>query len=348
MIINETTNYTESIEFLLAMRRTVSNEITSMSHLSGSQKLKFKNFLLNEATDYEILHFAMTNVFPEDKQNKHNELYLFSKLKEHFLINYESLASILKPEEITTFIESVGPIYPKLSTALPVLEQYLSEEPRQYWGPQDKEDSRDVVTKAGETVARGARAVKRSIFGGDAEGAGRGSATPGLVGHAKQAGQYVAKKGEDAYEAGKSHVRSIDARLSNLGKPAQSGGASGDRELQGGGSAETDNISTAHNAYEKTRDFLGSHGPTILAATALAGMAAYGAAKVYKRFFSQAAKSCAGKSGPAKDACMKQFKAKALQAKIQSLMKSKATCKKAKNPQKCMTAIDAEIQKARK
>jgi hypothetical protein len=103
----------------------------------------------------------------------------------------------------------------------------------------------------------------------------------------------------------------------------------------------------AHGAYKAAQDFAGPHAGTALAATALAGVAAYGATKIYKRFFSQAAKACAGKSGAQKTACMQQYKVKASQAKVQSLMRSKATCKKAKNPQKCMAAIDAEIQKAK-
>jgi len=356
MIINEVTDYNESVQFLLAMRKAVLESLMTNTSLSDRQRANFKEFVVNEATDYEIMHFAMRNTFPEEKSNINEEFLLFSELKEQLLVNYESLSAIMDPQDISIFMETVGPIGPEMSTALPILEGYLKE------GSDDdatkkelaiaagkkivgqaatkgkelagaaaghaskaydaaKEKGHEALKYAGEKAASAShaagvagRGIKRAVMGGEAEGSGRASATPGLVGHAKDAAGHVASAAKSAG----SHV-----------------------------------ASAAHSAVEKggqmasaANTAMGGHGVAALAATALAGVAAYGATKIYKRFFSQAARACAGKSGPQKDACMKQFKMKATQAKIAALNKSKATCKKSKNPQKCVAAIQAEIQKA--
>ncbi len=81
-----------------------------------------------------------------------------------------------------------------------------------------------------------------------------------------------------------------------------------------------------------------------LAAAALAAAAIAASAKIYKRFFSQSAKACAGKSGADKTNCMNQFKAKAQQAKVKALSQSIAHCSKTKNPTKCKNKIETKLK----
>jgi len=67
------------------------------------------------------------------------------------------------------------------------------------------------------------------------------------------------------------------------------------------------------------------------------------AVKAYKRFFSQAAKACAGRSGDAKTSCMNKFKQKAQAAKVSSLQSGLSKCAKDKNPAKCKASLQKKI-----
>ena len=66
---------------------------------------------------------------------------------------------------------------------------------------------------------------------------------------------------------------------------------------------------------------------------------------IYKRFFSAAAKACAGKSGAEKTLCMKNYQRQAIQKTIQKLQSDMKACSKATNPQKCQASIQKQIMK---
>jgi hypothetical protein len=424
MIINEQLNYNESVQFLLSMRKAVSASVLSSKKLSEVERIQLKNFILNEASDYEIMNLAMNGDLPQNKFDLAEEVRLFSKLKEQILINYESISTILEPQEIAIFMESVGPIYPEMSTALPVLEHKLMEaddnvddtdmdkgkataaltkaaankmvdivkggyksvddalkdgvnatgaeikKAWEFWG--DPEKRKQAKELAGEVAEKGLSKAKnaidkaRGLHDKDLDYASRHpEARPDTdtkadiehaAGKAKEVAGKAIEKGKEAVEKGKEfvkqHAPGVEAKAREVaGKAAEKaqGAYQKAKEVAGQDVHKTlaQGAEKATQAYEKGKEMLGTTGGAAMAATALAGVAAYGASKIYKRFFSQAARACSGKSGPAKDACMKQYKMKAVQAKVSALTRSKATCRKAKNPQKCISAIDAQIQKSK-
>lgn len=75
-----------------------------------------------------------------------------------------------------------------------------------------------------------------------------------------------------------------------------------------------------------------------------AGVAALGY-KAYQRFLSAAAKSCGGLSGTAKTVCMKKYKAKAIQKRVQVMRSNISKCSKSKNPALCKSKIEDKIRK---
>jgi len=80
--------------------------------------------------------------------------------------------------------------------------------------------------------------------------------------------------------------------------------------------------------------------PVVIAA----GVAAIGY-KAYQRFLSAAAKSCAGLSGDAKTICMKKYKVKALQKRVQVMRSNISKCSKSKNPSLCKSKIEDKIRR---
>jgi hypothetical protein len=81
-----------------------------------------------------------------------------------------------------------------------------------------------------------------------------------------------------------------------------------------------------------------------IAAATVAAAAVAGAYKIYKNYFSKAARACKGKEGDAKQACMKKFKADAVKAEISALKSGMSKCAKSKDPAKCKAAIQKKIQ----
>jgi len=77
------------------------------------------------------------------------------------------------------------------------------------------------------------------------------------------------------------------------------------------------------------------------------GMLITVAYKVYKAFFSKAAKACRTKAGRDKQECIYKYKVAALRQQIKALKKNRAYCKKAKEPEKCRQRIDSEIEKVK-
>ena len=82
---------------------------------------------------------------------------------------------------------------------------------------------------------------------------------------------------------------------------------------------------------------------TLVAGAALAALAIFGAYKTYKRFFSKAAKACKGSQD--RNACLKQYKVKAVQAQISDLKAASGKCGASKDPGKCKASIGNKIQK---
>lgn len=102
-------------------------------------------------------------------------------------------------------------------------------------------------------------------------------------------------------------------------------------------------VGAVKGAAIKAGTTVGKHWKPLGAAAALA--AASGASyQAYKRYFSAAAKACAGKSGAEKDACMDMARKKAVQARIAALKASIAQCSKSSNPEGCKSAIMGKIQ----
>ena len=133
-----------------------------------------------------------------------------------------------------------------------------------------------------------------------ASGAGK-AISKGAGEVSKAAGEYAGKASK---AAGKAYGQ-VSKAAGEVGKQASAG------------------ASKAASAVQK---FAGTTGGKYAAAGAAAAGAALAAYAVYKRFFSQAAKACKGKSGAEKTSCMKAYKVKGLQAAM-AKCGSDAKCK---------------------
>ena len=81
-----------------------------------------------------------------------------------------------------------------------------------------------------------------------------------------------------------------------------------------------------------------------MGAAAIAAVVLVIAYKAYKRFYSKAAKACAGKKGDIKTSCMNKFKREALKSQMITLQKGTAACRKTKDPNKCKNRIQTKLR----
>jgi hypothetical protein len=262
MFITENQSIAESILFLLSARESLSCmvEASSVDH-----KDALKNFLMNEASDYEIIYMLMHEEMPAEKYNFANEIRLFSDLKEQVLVNYNTLGEYMG-ESVQTFINEVDTVYPDFSSAVPVLEFQLASE--------------NTLNEAdpGAYLKKG-RELGTTIVG-------------------------KAKKGLEVLAAIKAKAIAAAPALQKA-VTSQAGMAVG--------------------------------------GAALAALALYASVKLYKRFMSKAAKSCAGQSGSAKTICMKKYQHSAIAAQIKDLGSAINVCAKSKSPEKCKIPIQKKI-----
>jgi len=110
-------NLTESLTFLAFARQTLAEAVT---------KNESKDFLLNEATDYEVLHALVTGKFPELRENEEEESALMESLKTFVLENKNTFSTFLGPDAVSTFILEVDIISPyKISSSFKFVEESL-------------------------------------------------------------------------------------------------------------------------------------------------------------------------------------------------------------------------------
>jgi len=86
-------------------------------------------------------------------------------------------------------------------------------------------------------------------------------------------------------------------------------------------------------------------GAVVTGGIVIAALAATLAAKLYKSYFSKAARACKGKKGVEKQKCMRNAKMAATKEKIIALAKAQGVCSKSKQPEKCVAKLKLKIAK---
>jgi len=121
-MFTETTNVQNSILFLGTARETLSNLI-EQTELEGKESLM--NHIMNEASDFEILHAIVYEEFPspDAEHDVFDEMVLMSEFKNSILENYLQVCDMVNEDVLNEVLHTVDTITPYgLSTALPIIE----------------------------------------------------------------------------------------------------------------------------------------------------------------------------------------------------------------------------------
>lgn len=306
-------NYvTESLMFLAIARNTICESLKYEDIPEGVDEIK--NFIKNEASDYQIMEILVTGTLPDEKYNYEREYRLWEAFKKQLVRNRSMLAESMDETVIDDLIFEMGPVFDYgLSSAKPILEFHnemglipvLSE-----------------LTFGGAKSHEGKKLYQKKSLWGKTKAQARG-----YKGIASDKAQSVIAKGKGI---------ATDVKANAPGAIYAAGTKVGTAALKG--------KEKAQGLWKKAKE-----APTWkkvtggLTAVAGAAAIAYGAYQLYKNYLSQAARACKGK--PDKAACMKQFKDKAQKAKVAKLQQGMATCAKSKNPDSCKKTLAAKIAK---
>ena len=350
MYITENQSLGESVLFLLSARNTLAEMVEDAGHESSEEMI---NFLINEASDYEIISLLVEGVIPEEKYNEDHEAWLFSSLKEQVLANHELVSEMVGSRTFSDFMTKVDSVYPVVSTAGPMLE-FFSKQDASIAGAmllseQGVGSPEWMRMMAKKKAAVGAKAAsKKNLMGADK--APEGPIAKPDLGKPSEYGGITQGKGATAKGAFKAQAkRDIEAKkLTAQDRPDTGPGPAGMKQ------SELDKMepgflmklkASLNSAADSVSAFAKTPAGLAVGGAALAALLGYAAAKTYKRFFSKAAGACRGMSGGAKTDCMNKFRGRALMAQAADLQRGMASCSKAKNPAACKSAVGGKIER---
>jgi len=350
-------NTSDSIMFLTAARQALSETILASNTADPDYVSELSDFVVNEASDYQVMALLMDQDLPEEQINFEEESKLFEQYKDAILENFPVFSEAFGEDTCHSILYEVGPVSQHgIDTAAPLLEAYIEE--------------KNVNKSKIAAVTRPARNLKKGMKKGAAGKELRGSAASSKMAKTgEKIGQkYTASKSAlkaapgRAKDAIKSGVSKTTSAIKNAPKniknaPKNMKDAAG-RFKRGKAVGKVNPNATSQSRAGRAGLQVGkaqgklaaASGKEIakgaakgLGAAAVAAAAIYGGYKVYKNFLSKAARACKGSEN--KQACMQQHKNKALQAQISAVRSGASKCSTAKDPAKCKAAITAKLQK---
>lgn len=321
-------NLNNSIQFLVSAREAIS---LIVKESTVDNKNALCNFIMNEASDYQVMHTLMRGELPKEKYDLYEEMNLFDEFNTMISENADTFSESFGFHAVNEMMNVGSVSQYGMDTAKPILESAIHN------GLMEQV----AALKAAEQANRGqiARILARVMDPTKAE-----AMAGTIINKAKSAAEamkmardYVADKlaagGKAVAGAATAAGGAVKSGAERVGAELQVRALKGAQKM--GASADTQkaimNTSTAA---------IGG-----VAAAAVAAAAIYAGYKVYKRFFSAAAKACGGKSGSEKTACMTQYKKKALLAQANAISSGASKCAKSKDPAKCKAAIKAKADK---
>lgn len=343
-------NVRNSLDFMLCARSTL-NEIVSSSRVKKETKKSFKNFIMNEASDYEVISLLVEEKLPKKKYDFVKENELFQKFNTIISHNENFVKKTIGKKNFSNLLEVSSLIPYNLSSNKVIMEFAIQ---REQFG-RDTEIPTDIYKqyeKYGGTIASKLSDLKKAIKNyTDIVSMQRlkieelqrsGSASREEIGNLREELARNSAKLNDlrylfraTYEKAKEELREKTAEV-GAGAAAASAAALKAVGVKTGATGIAAKIGVGS---------AGAGAGAIIGGLLGAALLTYGAYKTYQRFFSKAAKACRGKNFKEKTACLKSFRLQALEKQLTDLRTSASACMKTKDPRKCSVIIAKKIKK---
>ncbi len=326
MIIAENFKIEESLLFLLSMRETL-NLLIDNSNTSNKKQLKL--FITNEASDYQIISLIVDGELPLNESNYFNELVLFERIRLEIKDNKDLIYEIFGVDLVNDVTKKIDSLAPKFSTKNPLLE----------------DDNPNSIMNMLKNAGKGP--VKPSKYKID-------SKTKAMLDSGKKAANkyYEKEKASSGFKT--KYDISTTSKLQPKVNPKilpKTDSILKTKKVVGLQAKITklfnDLKQQATSASKAVTTFAKAH-PAEISGVLLAVLAIYVSAKIYKRFYSKAAKSCSTYKGKHKTLCMKKFQLAGYKAQLIDLKRAATQCGLTKNPEKCVKTIKSKMDKINK
>jgi len=338
MIIAENFKLKESLLFLLSMRETLCLLIDE-SNISYREELK--SFIINEASDYQIISLTVDGELPLNESHYFNEFVLFERIRLEVKDHKKFICEMFGADIFDDVVKKVDSISPKFSTRKPLLEvdddnPYSIKNMLKNAGkPSTKitPSKYNIDVKTQKLLDAGKKAADKYHASSDLKPKADISSTSKLIQKAIKPKVIPTKIIPSVVN--KPTVPTPDVVKKSVGLRAQI-------------TKSFDNLKQqATSATNAATSFVKAH-PTEIAGVMLAVLAIYASVKIYKRFYSKAAKSCSSYKGIKKTTCMKKFQLTGYKAQLMDLKKAATQCGLTKDPEKCVRTIKSKMDKLNK
>jgi len=342
----------DTLTFMGIARETICEHLETLGHPEEALN-EMKNFVLKEATDYQVMSMLMDNGLPDEDQNLKEEYNLFDTFNQAAGTYFVPLSEFEISSSQLILIEAAPKDSPRIIALKKQIDSKIDMAKRWTKTKGPKADERKAEIQKSLRYLKGELDKERSKV---AQAAGAAVAPAGMAAAVKkkQAGAvktYTAgelargavKKGKEVAKRGVSVAVPVAMR----GKEAVGKGVSKLKQKAIAAKSKLSQMAqklpSASSIAAKAKAFIASTPGMVLGGSALAALLGYGAYKLYKNYFSKAAKACAGQADKA--GCVAKYKTSAVKAQIADLGKGVSACAKSKNPEKCKAAVQAKINK---
>jgi len=116
-------NTADSILFMTSARQAVNYLIGISESANEDYIAEMQHFIMNEATDYQVMSLVMTGQLPKERFNLEEENYLFDMFRDNILENFSDISEIYGMNIAKELVNEVGPLSPNgIDTAAPILK----------------------------------------------------------------------------------------------------------------------------------------------------------------------------------------------------------------------------------
>jgi len=345
MILAENFKLKESLLFLLSMRETLCLLIDE-SNISYRKELK--SFIINEASDYQIVSLILDGELPLNETHHFNELVLFERIRIEVKENKNLVCEMFGLDIFDDVSKKVDSVSPKFSTRKPLLEV---DDDNPYSIKNMLKNAGKPSTKVMPSKYKIDPKIKDMLDSAkkevDKHHASFDLKPKADISSVSKTIPKIIPQQTRSMPLVKGDVNIIPQRIKSTPAPthdivkktvglrAQITKSFNDLKHQ------------ATSATNATTSFVKAH-PAEIAGVMLAVLAIYASVKIYKRFYSQAARSCSIYKGQKKTICMKKFQLTGYKAQLMDLKKASTKCGLTKDPEKCVRTIKNKMDKINK
>jgi hypothetical protein len=334
----------DTLAFLTIARKVI-YELIEESSFSRENLVSVRNFILNEASDYEIMSILLDGNLPLTKYDLVMESVCYNKLKKTYGAKFDfvplSLYNLSSQPYVRRFI---------------VENKLFEQDETEKWKDKAEEEikNRNLVKKLPNVPIK-----QKELLDKKAEYSllkYKESEAEKKIKTGKERDQDVSdiEKEKEEYS---ERAEETGEEIQDISQDISTQSVAGTAFSVAGSTAKSIAISSIFRSIEggigkgiafirpMLSAFLASPAGQLIGSAILVSIISFASYKTFKHIFMKAKVACEGFQGEEKDQCIMRYKIDALQAKVNDLKSGLPYCIDSEDPAKCSAKINSKINK---